>query len=136
MNIWRRDRALGVDGRLLRFLDWWEAHGEFPILVLPDGGLRISKEEQARLYAVGASKARTLEETPHGRGGALDLAPYSDGLVPWTKWGLFAQIGQAAEWQGLEWGGRWTELKDGPHIQVPDWKTLPYPPLGESQLVK
>ena len=128
MKVFRKDRAKGVHPLLVSFLEWWEQHGPFCIVVLAEGGLRMDAELQARLFASGATRARTLEDTPHGRGAALDVAPRINGAVPWQDWGLFLVIGERAEALGLEWGGRWKTLRDGPHLQVPDWRQLPYPP--------
>lgn len=128
MTIYHRARATGVDGRLLAFLDWWETHGPFPLLVLTDGGIRWDEERQTFFFKTGRSRAATLSETAHGRGGAIDAAPYVNGKVPWHDWDFFECYGEAAEQQGLVWGGRWTKLRDGPHIEVPNWRALPFPP--------
>lgn len=40
--------------------------------------------------------------------GALDWSPH-----------LFQKWGELGEKVGLEWGGRWPELVDGPHLQLP-----------------
>lgn len=135
MNVLHRERADGVDLRLQGFLDWWAGHGAFPLLVLTDGGVRTNEALQAHFFEAGVSKAKTLAETPHGRAGALDLAPLIHGNVPWTDMGLFRTIGIAAEKQGFQWGGRWTNPVDCPHVQVPNWKLLPFPPVpvGASQ---
>jgi hypothetical protein len=131
-----RERAVGVDGRLLMFLDEWDAHGPFPIVVLPDGGIR-DDAKQAALYASGrtapgsvVTNARNASETPHGHAGALDVAPYIGGAVPWGRLDLFASIGQFAKARGLVWGGDWVTLKDYPHVEVPDWRSLPVAKRG------
>lgn len=127
MLILHEERAKGVDLRLLAFLEWWKARGPFTLTVLPGGGFRTDEAEQLANFRSGASRARTLADTPHGRGGALDLAPLIGSKVDWTDWATFEVMGGLAEDRGLEWGGRWTTLKDGPHIQVPNWRVLPYP---------
>lgn len=137
--VFKRERAAGVDRRLQAFLDWWEKNGAFPIVVDPKGGVRRDEAEQAMLFATGKTNARTLAETPHGRGGALDLYPVLRSAGPYVlqietsaSSPKFTAIGVAAENFGLKWGGRWRTAKfpdgDKPHIEVPDWKTLPYPP--------
>lgn len=128
MRVHHRERAKGVDIRLIAFLDWWESNGPFELTVLKDGGVRTDEARQRNFYEVGTSKAKTLDETPHGRGGALDCAPLINGDVPWTDKGLFERMGRFAESKGLQWGGRWKDPVDGPHIQVPDWRQLPFPP--------
>lgn len=124
------DRAAGVDGRLLAFLQWWDKNGPFVITVGNDNaGLRTDEAWQAAAYARGVSGAKTLSETAHGRGGALDVYGYEPG----DGWKLalndrakFTAIGEAAEKHGLKWGGRFSKF-DGPHIEVPDWRALPMP---------
>lgn len=140
-KVMKRERANGTDGRLQRFLDYWAVSGPFALMVAPDGGVRTNEARQASYYAAGTSKARTLDETPHGRGGAVDLWP--EGFDP-TKpvdeatYQRFLAIGAAAERAGLGWGGRWTGAfppstanpygGDLPHVEVRDWASLPYPP--------
>ena len=134
------ERAKGVNESLLSFLQFWQDNGEFDILVAPDGGLRYGAEAAAKqlsYYNAGNSRAKTLAETPHGRGGALDLWPV--GFNPAItlnrnspdslnyKW-AFNKIGSAAMNQGLDWGGRWTTLYDLPHIEMTNWRSLAYPP--------
>ncbi|RJS26082.1 hypothetical protein DRW03_06380 [Corallococcus sp. H22C18031201] len=135
--VYHRERAAGVDARLLAFLDWWEVHGAFPLVVADKGGRRTSEAEQAALYARGVTKARTLAETPHGRGGALDLVPYDVerrvGLYEGPGVAAqYAAMGAAAKAQGLVWGGDWTSIKDMPHVEVADWRRLPMPSGGTS----
>jgi len=127
-NVFHRERADGVDQRLQDFLDSWAQYGTFDLVVLPDGGLRTDEALQEQFYADGKSKAATLAETPHGRGGAIDVAPRINGVVPWDRWDLFQAIGQYGKSIGLNWGGDFlTEKRDGPHLEVPDWRSLPLP---------
>lgn len=132
-----RERADGVDARLQAFLDEWEASGPFRICVSPEGGLRTDELAQARLFARGASRAATLAQTPHGRGGAMDLAPYfgfapqyadDTGASPGALAGAFSAIGASAKALGLHWGGDFPSY-DGGHVELADWKSLPFPPL-------
>src|SRR5262249_42713727 len=100
--VYHRERAAGVDDRLLQLLDWWDSNGPWPIVIPEHGGVRTSEEEQADLYARGVTHARTLAETPHGHAGALDLAPYrreASGLYApdFSRPDDFAVIGAAAE---------------------------------------
>jgi len=126
-----RERAAGVDRRLLAFLDWWDANGPFTIVIGPDGGVRTDAAKQADYFRRGTSKARTLQETPHGRAGALDLTPVdAKGNPVWEGPGVsekFAEIGRLAKAHGFAWGGDWPSA-DMPHIEVKDWKGLAYPP--------
>lgn len=125
-----RERADGVDQRLQDFLDAWEQSGPFEICVCPKGGVRTDAQLQADLYASGKTNAASLADTPHGRGGAVDVAPYYDFAPHWEDWGPFEVIGSFAEAMGLRWGGTFTSLKDGPHVEISSWQSLPYPPTG------
>jgi len=122
----QRQRAAGVDFRLRLFLDDWEKSGAFPILVLPKGGVRFDSAEQRELYEAGKSRALTLEQTPHGHGGAIDVAPYDPKTktVLWNDHWKWATIGARARSFGLVWGGDFKSLVDKPHIEVPNWKSL------------
>lgn len=133
-----RNRArLGgrLDPRLEAFLDWWESSGPFQITVGVDGGLRTDAALQEQLWKDKKSNARTLRQTPHGRGGAVDLWAYKPGTLrpafdtkdPETL-ARYHEIGAAGKAHGLVWGGDWTTLRDYPHLEVPDWESLPYPP--------
>lgn len=134
------NRAVGCDSRLLKFLAWWQMAGPFPITIPEYGGLRADAVAQEKLFAAHVSRAKTLEETPHGRGGAIDAYPaildprgeYVTGIEldyakPETKV-KFHRYGDLAEAHGLSWGGRWAGFPDYPHVEVPDWRSLPYPP--------
>jgi hypothetical protein len=138
-RVQNRERAKGAVAALQAFLDWWDANGPFAILVAPDGGVRTDAAKQAMYYEQGNSKARTLEETPHGRGAALDLWPV--GFNPRLKLeaqpevkAKFETMGRIAKEQfGLTWGGDWGW--DFPHVEVKNWRrSLPYPPSGLSGL--
>jgi hypothetical protein len=49
---------------------------------------------------------------------ALDFAVLIAGKVTWT-FKEYENVGVIAEKHGLIWGGRWTVLRDGPHVEVP-----------------
>lgn len=138
-----RERAEGVHSSLIALLDAWEREGSFPILVAPDGGLRIgaiAAASQLRFYLTGLSKAKTLSETPHGRGAALDIYPVGFD----SKKGLSKQPEIRAKWltliafaqaRGFISGKDWTSFVapdgttgDWPHLQMANWTKLPYPP--------
>ena len=62
---------------------------------------------------------------------AADGAPIVDGKIVWDivepeNLELWYRLGEAAEAAGLEWGGRWSKLRDFPHVQKPgvSWQTL------------
>lgn len=133
-KVQNRERARGAVAQLQAFLDWWEVNGPFAILVAPDGGLRTDAAKQAMYYAQGNSKAKTLAETPHGRGAALDLWPVGFNPVKKleqqpdikAKFEEMGRIAKAAPFN-FTWGGDWGW--DYPHVEVKNWrKTLPYPP--------
>lgn len=138
------EAAAGVDPRLLAALGAWNEHGAFPIRIaddprLPVGGLRTA-EDQAKAVALGLTGAMNLAQTPHGRGGALDLWPAS--FDPWKGLSLqpqaradFETLGAFMTDCGLVWGRAFTNLVapdgtrgDWPHFEVPDWRDLPFPP--------
>ncbi len=138
--------AAGVHPTLQAFLDWWEQNGPFDIVVgqlsgYPSGGLRTAADAagQAAACAAGLSEACDIVNTPHGRGAALDLWP-ADSFDPYLSWpsqpqwvkDQFLALGQAAEAFGLTWGGRWRTAKmpygDQPHVELKNWRSLPFPP--------
>lgn len=148
-----RQAARGVHPELQGFLDWWEFNGPFDIEIgqlagFPGGGLRTEADAggQAAACAADLSAACSIIDTPHGRGAALDLWPVGFGFNPWLPWAqqpaeikaAFAKIGQLAEVYGLEWGGRWrtAQMPDGdqPHVQMRNWRSLPYPPPAYGEL--
>lgn len=131
-KVQNRQRAKGVLPPLQAFLDWWSVNGPFNLLVAPDGGVRTDAAKQAKYYAMGTSKAKTLADTPHGRGAALDLWPvgFNPGLAldkqPDIK-AKFKEMGRIAKTQfNLTWGGDWGW--DYPHVEVKSWRAFPYPP--------
>ena len=141
-NVLYRERADGVVIELQEFLSWWDQHGDFPLRVQVDGGLRKDASKQLHFFLSGMSKARTLNETPHGPGGAVDVAPADwDGLtVTAEDYAKFCRIGVVAQERGLVWGGRWKKAfpptKANPyggdlcHLEIEDWRALPYQPLS------
>lgn len=139
-------RISGCDNRLISFFAWWSASGPFTLTIPQTGGIRWDEFEQARLYENGASKAKTLADTPHGRGAAVDahiaiLSPdesYVQAIRlnlsdPETRQ-MVLTYGEAAERHGLVWGGRFKPLDDdglgwdSAHVETPDWRRLPFTP--------
>ena len=140
--LYHPERLAGVCPAVCAFALWWAEHGPFPATIDPTGGVR-TEAQQAELYAAGRSKAKTLAETPHGRGGALDLYPArvtagrvagiylpTDGAASLER---FARYGELAEAHNLIWGGRWLKAfpphGDCPHVELPSWRDLPFPPV-------
>jgi hypothetical protein len=123
--VFHEERAASCHPKLLAFLAWWKHHGPFDVTVCKDGGLRTDEAVQARFAKAKTSKAKTLEQTPHGRGCALDMARLAHGIVDWNDERSFLIIGKCAESFGLEWGGHWGDCD---HLQLPDWRQQPFPP--------
>lgn len=141
-KVFHRERADALAPALALALDAYAQSGPWPIVVVD--GLRAGTDaaaRQASYFASGASKARTLGETPHGRGGAFDFAVVKqaagDAVVSTypadENPSLYASVGAWFEARGLTWGGRWSSFGangDAPHIEVPNWRALPMPRGG------
>lgn len=90
-------------------------------------GIR-STERQRELVASGASQ--TLNSR-HLTGHAVDLGAVVGGHLRWD-WPLYDRLAGAMKRAArelaipVEWGGDWTNFKDGPHFQLP-WKAYPLP---------
>ena len=88
-------------------------------------GLR-NKEQQKANVAKGASQTMNSR---HLTGHAIDFVAYVDGKVNWD-FSYYRQIADAFKKASAElgipivWGGDWTTLKDGPHIEL-DRKRYP-----------
>lgn len=144
-----RERAEGVRPELAAVLDAWAQEGTHAVVVAPFGGRRSSNDDQQQLAALGMSAATDLRSTPHGRGAALDIWPegflehvpmsWGGTAARWSSWSelpqelrdQFAVFGEWAEARGLVWGGRWRSSTypngDQPHIELPNWRSLPFP---------
>lgn len=147
-----RERAVGVDPRLIQLLDAWEREGTHNIVVAPQGGTREPAEQQ-RLFEKGralqngawvvVNQAQVVtnadpKHAPHVRRGALDIWPAEDfnpsismDLQP-VAWKKFQDFGKFAESRGFTAGFRWTaafknKYGDAPHVEVKDWYSLPMP---------
>jgi hypothetical protein len=149
-TVYHRSRADGVVPLLQTLLDAWVRVGTHDIVIAPDGGLRTSVAQQAEKAASGLSNAKTLRQTPHGRGCALDVWPLSFlEFVPlssggtaqrWAAWAELPQrvrdefraFGEFAERNGFRWGGRFRGKLfpngDQPHVELMDWQRWPFPP--------
>lgn len=135
-NVRQRENAGSLLAPLRDFLTWWELEGPHSILIPQWGGMREGIEAEAwqrKQYDIGTSRALSLRETPHGRGAALDLWPVEfDYYTPWDKQptnvvAKFKLQGVIAKEFGFKWGGDWGW--DYPHIEIPNWRTLPFPML-------
>lgn len=75
---------------------------------------------QEKAYREGASHARFGQSLHNYRPAyAFDVAfMTAKGTLDWD-WRLFERWGEMGESLGLEWGGRWEALRDGPHLQMP-----------------
>jgi D-alanyl-D-alanine carboxypeptidase len=136
-----KERAAGVHPELRALLDAWDAFGTHKAVVAYEGGKRTDAAKQASYAASGTSNAATLETTPHGRGAAVDVYPASflPHLALRTAWpdlpqqvrDEFEAFGVFAEGRGFTWGGRWRSAKfpygDQPHVELRNWKSLPFP---------
>lgn len=89
-------------------------------------------EEQKVLLANKATKtlrSRHLPGKTNKLSHAVDLALKLDGKVRWD-WPLFVQMAKTikaaakVEKVPVEWGGDWTQFRDGPHFQLP-WAAYP-----------
>lgn len=147
--LFHMERLIGCRPEILSFARWWAASGPFPVTIPRDGGFRVDEERQRRLYERKASRALRLQDTPHGRGAALDIAPVrllaADGLPVriWTAAEhtpgeraeairLYSAFGQAVSEHGLVWGGTWRGIVDLGHAELQGWRSLPFPPHLEA----
>lgn len=149
-RVFKMGRHEGLHPRLLGFLD---ACASLPFDIVIVRGV-TNEEKQAALYAQGrtvpgpnatktrplgdvVTNAKTPEETAHGCGGGVDVAPIENGKILWADTSKFRAIGMLAESMNLVWGGRFTRrvkqrdgsyavraFFDGGHVETPDWKQL------------
>lgn len=125
------ERLSGVDRRVMDFFSWWHhGGGPFALTIAENGGLRTDAAWQEAAYNRGATRARTLDQTPHGVGMAADAYPAK--VVQGTVVGIYTEkdpdyltyfglYGALAKTHGLVWGGDWARLRDYPHVEVPNW---------------
>lgn len=67
------------------------------------------------------------DHAPHCRRAAYDLVPIVNEKAAWDRLDLFAELGRIGKELGLVWGGDWPKLKDMPHFELPNWRSLPMP---------
>ncbi len=138
--VWNKQFAEGLGPRLYEWLRQWSWGGPFVITINGQfGALRFgpaAEDFQRNAFAQGNSNTPNLWETAHGRGGAVDASVVLDGKVrastdadP-TVQRMYEEYGEVAKQAGLRWGGDFRSPKREPwHVEDPDWKTLPYPPV-------
>ena len=92
-----------------------------------------NKDEQAALYAQGRtlpgkkvtnarpgeSKHNLVDKSGNPAAEAFDIAILVNGKLNWDLehpvWEIAGKLGEAL---GLEWAGRWTRFREGPHFQL------------------
>ena len=100
---------------------------EHGIKVIMTWGYR-STVDQNKLYAKGRTASGSVVTNAkggyswHNFGFAADYAFVIDGNVTWN--GPWETFGKLAKECGLEWGGSWKTLKDRPHVQWTQSRTL------------
>lgn len=138
--VWNRQFAEGLGPRLYEWLRRWSWGGPFVISINGQfGALRFGPAAEAfqlDAFNKGNSNTADLSKTAHGRGGAVDASVVLDGKVrastdpdP-TVQRMYAEYGEVAKQDGFRWGGDFQSPKREPwHVEDPNWRTLPYPPV-------
>jgi len=67
------------------------------------------------------------DQAPHCRGAAYDIVPVVAERLAWGRLDLFEELGKIGLGIGLVWGGSWRKLKDMPHFELKEWRSLPPP---------
>lgn len=164
MKVHHFERLTGCQQRIIDPFLKWEELGEFPLVILPDGGLRTDEAKQRELYQLGKSMAKTLKETSHGRGMAGDVgfAKVIKNIVV----GIYTEELDGDEYLrradifvdfmrklglviGDDWkkqfsskrilvNGVWRMSRGGdtPHVNLPGWQSLPFPPVTVPPYIK
>lgn len=79
---------------------------------------------QRELLKNGATKAGP-GESYHNYGLAFDFVPMIGKTPAWDRDDLWQTCGSVAEALGLEWGARWPEFPDRPHLQFTGGLSIP-----------
>jgi hypothetical protein len=115
---------------------WAEKHPTLPMPILT--ATFRGPRDQEKAFLDGKSRAKFGQSLHNFKPAyAFDVAFLGrDGRADWS-FHLFEKMAEFGDEAGLEWGGRWTRLVDGPHFQfpmtldmarqgqVPDLKPLP-----------
>jgi len=127
-DLLRADKLNGVHPKLVQMVNAAAKKTPWPIVIIEG---RRTIERQKQLVAQGASKTMNSRHIPGADdlAKAIDVAPAPEGQASWA-WPLYYQLAPimkaAAVEAGVnvEWGGDWTNFKDGPHWQLP-WAEYP-----------
>ena len=98
---------------------WKEKHPDLPLPILT--ATYRGPKDQEKAFSEGRSRARFGQSLHNFKPSyAFDVAFIN------SKWGhadwsfhLFEKMAEFGDEVGLEWGGRWRGLVDGPHFQLP-----------------
>ena len=90
-------------------------------------------EEQDKLYAQGRTEEGNIVTNARGSdynsmhqwGVAFDVYRDDGKGAYFNADGIFSKVGAVGRSLGLEWGGDWTDFRDLPHFQLPDWGSTP-----------
>jgi len=117
------DNMAGVHPDLVRVLKRAIKQTDIDFVVIR--GVR-TLERQQELFEQGATKTMNSR---HLTGHAVDLVPWSNGIVSWD-WPLYHRLSVAIkkaakqECVAITWGGDWRSFKDGPHFEL-KWSEYP-----------
>lgn len=98
---------------------WVEEYPNLPVPIL--SATYRGPNDQEKAYAEGRSKARFGQSLHNFKPAyAFDIAfiDRKTGRADWS-FNLFEAMALFGDEVGLEWGGRWIGLVDGPHFQLP-----------------
>lgn len=97
---------------------WTERHPDGPVPFLT--ATHRGRQDQEVAYASGKSKARYGQSLHNYKPAyAFDVAFVTRRGTLDYDLGLFREFADLLEPFGLQWGGRWKDLVDGPHFQLP-----------------
>ena len=84
-----------------------------------------TQQEQNKEYLEGSSDV-TYPYSFHNHGVAFDFVPVIFGTfaVKWAATSRYQKVANIFGVLGFEWGGVWTRLRDRPHLQFRDGKTI------------